>query len=155
MRVELYSMDPMLLILLAVFVVLIFVTFRNNKKRQREAQQTQDKAVVGAQVMTSFGLFGTIRDIDEANNTVTLESTPGTFVRVHRQTITKIETSPVDDSPAAAVTSDSTPAAEPLTDEDGSPKYGLRSDEDSNPEWTNPNPSADASSQNDDKPKNN
>jgi preprotein translocase subunit YajC len=117
-------MDPMLLILLAVFAVLIFVTFRNNKKRQQQQQETQSRAVPGAEVMTSFGLFGTIRDIDEANNIVTIESTPGTLVRVHRQTIAKIEKSPVDD---AAPVKDATPAA-PLEDEHGEPQYGVRAE---------------------------
>ncbi len=40
--------------------------------------------------MTSFGLFGRIVDIDEAENKVTLELSPGNTATVHRQAVTKI-----------------------------------------------------------------
>ena len=41
----------------------------------------------GAKVMTTFGVFGTVLSIDEENNQVTIESGPGTVLRVHRQAI--------------------------------------------------------------------
>lgn len=40
--------------------------------------------------MTTFGVFGTVLSIDEENNQVTLESGPGTVLRVHRQAIGQI-----------------------------------------------------------------
>lgn len=40
--------------------------------------------------MTSFGLFGRIVNIDEAENKVTLELSPGNTATVHRQAVTKI-----------------------------------------------------------------
>ena len=40
--------------------------------------------------MTSFGLFGRIVDIDEAENKVMLELSPGNTATVHRQAVTKI-----------------------------------------------------------------
>ena len=80
----------------AVLAVLIFVTWRNSRKRKAAAEEAQEKFVVGAEVMTSYGLFGTIKSID--GDQVSLESTPKTIVRVHRQSISKLVT--VDDSDA-------------------------------------------------------
>ncbi len=40
--------------------------------------------------MTSFGLFGRIVEIDDAENKVVLELSPGNTATVHRQAVTKI-----------------------------------------------------------------
>jgi preprotein translocase subunit YajC len=40
--------------------------------------------------MTNFGVFGTILDIDEENNKVQLETSPGTVLTVHRQVVTRV-----------------------------------------------------------------
>jgi preprotein translocase subunit YajC len=42
--------------------------------------------------MTNFGLFGKLLSIDEATNVAEVETTPGTIVRVHRQTLSKVVT---------------------------------------------------------------
>ena len=81
----------------AVLAVLIFVTWRNSRKRKAAAEEAQEKFVVGAEVMTSYGLFGTIKSID--GDQVSLESTPKTIVRVHRQSISKLVTVDDSDSP--------------------------------------------------------
>jgi preprotein translocase subunit YajC len=113
--------DPLTLVMLAVLAVLIFFMFRNSRKRQRDAASMQDRTKVGSKVMTNFGLFGTILDINDEENEVRLETTPGTVVTVHRQTIAKIITTPDD-----VVSSDDAALAEEgvlLTDE---PAYGER-----------------------------
>ena len=40
--------------------------------------------------MTSFGLFGRIVSIDDDENKVVLELSPGNLATVHRQAVTKI-----------------------------------------------------------------
>jgi len=115
--------DPLTLVMLVVLAVLIFFMFRNSRKRQRDAAAMQDRTKVGSNVMTNFGLFGTIVDMNDEENEVMLETTPGTVVRVHRQTIAKIITAPAD-----VVTDDQAELAEEgviLTDE---PEYGERKD---------------------------
>lgn len=84
-------MDPTLIVMVVLLGGMMFFMFRSNKKRQNEAQKLRDKAAVGAKVMTNFGLFGTIIDIDEDEDIVSIESTPGTVVRVHRQTIARVD----------------------------------------------------------------
>lgn len=108
-------MDPLTLGMLAILAVLIFFMFRNGQKRKRDLEDLQSKVVPGAEVMTNFGLFGTIVSINEDDNKVELDIAAGTVVTVHRQTIARV----VDDAEAAAVDSeplseDSAVAADPL-----------------------------------------
>ena len=104
--------DPFTIIMLVVLAVLIFFMFRNSRKRQQEmhdARELQAKVVAGAKVMTNFGVFGTILSIDEEENQVELESTPGTVLTVHRQTIARV----VDAAEEAPATSTAAVAGEP------------------------------------------
>ncbi len=123
-------LDPLTLIMLAVLAVLIFFMFRNSRKRQAEQRELQTKVVPGATVMTNFGVFGTILSIDEEENRVELESSPGTVLTVHRQTIARV-VEPVD-APAEAAAAI-----------DGEPEFGQRLDESPNDETPDPKKSDD------------
>ncbi|QTX04594.1 preprotein translocase subunit YajC [Agromyces archimandritae] len=103
-------MDPFTIIMLVVLAVLIFFMFRNSRKRQAEARELQSKVQPGADVMTNFGVFGTILSIDEDENQVKLETSPGTVLTVHRQTIARVIDAPAPEAAAAATTGE---AAEP------------------------------------------
>ena len=70
--------------------VFVFMMFRRNKKTQQQQAELQSKFGPGVEVMTSFGLFGRIVEIDEAENKVVLELSPGNTATVHRQAVTKI-----------------------------------------------------------------
>lgn len=87
--------------LLAVLAVLVFFMFRNNKKRKADMEALKAQIVPGAEVMTNFGLFGTLISVDELSNVAEVETTPGNIIRVHRQTIAKVV------SPTEGVDSDS------------------------------------------------
>jgi preprotein translocase subunit YajC len=82
--------DPLTIVMLAVLALLIFFMFRNSRKRQRDLAAMADRTQPGAHVMTNFGVFGTILSIDNEENKVLLETSPGTVLTVHRQTIAKI-----------------------------------------------------------------
>lgn len=83
-------MDPTTLLMLAVVAALFIFLFRRQRKQQREAQNMQSQLAPGAEVMTSFGVFGTVVAVDDEENQVLIESTPGTELRVHRQAIGKV-----------------------------------------------------------------
>ncbi len=82
--------DPITLVMLAVLALLVFFMFRNGRKRKRDQEALQSTMVVGAEVMTNFGMYGTIVSIDEEENKVALEIAPGTIVNIHRQTIARV-----------------------------------------------------------------
>ena len=111
------TFDPFTIIMLAVLAVLIFFMFRNSRKRQADARNLQSKVQPGAKVMTNFGVFGTILSIDEDENQVLLETSPGTVLTVHRQTIARVV------EPSADVVDEATAVAE------SEPEYGERVDE--------------------------
>ncbi|WP_232466299.1 MULTISPECIES: preprotein translocase subunit YajC [unclassified Diaminobutyricimonas] len=76
--------------MLAILAVLVFFMFRNSRKRQKDQAELQTKMVPGAEVMTSFGLYGTLVSVDDEKVTADIEVAPGTVVRVHRQTLSKV-----------------------------------------------------------------
>lgn len=82
--------DPLSLGLIAIAVVLIVFMFVSSRRRKRDAETMRAKIQPGAEVMTSFGLYGTLVSVDEEKNEAFVETTPGTIVRVHSQTIAKV-----------------------------------------------------------------
>jgi preprotein translocase subunit YajC len=80
----------MTILLFAMLGVFIFMMFRRNKKTQQQQSKLQSQFAPGVDVMTSFGLFGRIVSMDDAENKVVLELSPGNLATVHRQAVTKI-----------------------------------------------------------------
>lgn len=116
---------PFEIVMLAVLALLIFFMFRNSRKRQAQARELQSQVVAGAEVMTNFGVYGTILSIDDEENKVLLETVPGTILTVHRQTIARVVTPTEfeEAEEAAGVTA--------ATDSD--PEFGERLAADSDP----------------------
>lgn len=69
--------------------VFYFLLLRPNRTRQRQQQSLLDSLQVGDEVMTAGGIFGTLKDIDEEDDTVTVEIAPGTNVRMLRRAISQ------------------------------------------------------------------
>jgi preprotein translocase subunit YajC len=84
------GIDIMSILLFVMLGIFIFMMFRRNKKTQQQQATLQSQFAPGVEVMTSFGLFGRIVDIDDEENKVTLELSPGNLATVHRQAVTKI-----------------------------------------------------------------
>ncbi|TFB53777.1 preprotein translocase subunit YajC [Cryobacterium sp. Sr3] len=126
-------MDPLTLVMLAVLAALVFFMFRNSRKRQKDLAALQAQMVVGAEVMTNFGMYGTILAIDEEANKVALEIAPGTVVQLHRQTIARVVepvvAEPEDEGVAELNQGSATVMGEPdfgqrVADTDEEPKKG-------------------------------
>jgi len=91
-------MDPLTVGMLVILAVLIFFMFRNSRKRKADQESLRAQIVPGAEVMTNFGLYGTLISLDDVSKVAELEVAPGNIVRVHSQTIAKV----VTDEPGAA-----------------------------------------------------
>jgi preprotein translocase subunit YajC len=83
-------MDFMTIAMMAVLAVLVFFMFRNGKKRQRDLAELQSKVSAGAHVLTNFGVYGTIVSIDEEENKILLETSPGSTLTIHRQAVSRV-----------------------------------------------------------------
>jgi preprotein translocase subunit YajC len=50
----------------------------------------QEKLKVGAEVMTNFGLYAKVKKIDDVDNKLVLETSPGQTITVHRQVVARV-----------------------------------------------------------------
>lgn len=94
-------MDPFSLLMLGALALLIFFMFRNSRKQRQAQLELQEKLVPGAEVMTSFGLYATVVDIDDETNIATIDAGKKTLLRVHRQVLTKVIDDEVEPSESA------------------------------------------------------
>jgi preprotein translocase subunit YajC len=122
-------MDPLTIVMLVVLAGLVFFMFRNSRKRQRDAAALRDKIVPGADVMTNFGLYGKLLSIDEDENIALVETTPGTILKLHRQTIARVVEPTVPEPIEDATPELNTDHAISLSE----PEYGERIDGSVNP----------------------
>lgn len=102
------------LILPLALAFLIFSMFRRQRKAKQEVTQMRSQLAPGAEVMTQFGLFGTIVSIDEENNKAVIELSPGNTATVHTQALSKVVT---QEPAAAAASEEDVREAEPTTPE--------------------------------------
>jgi len=92
-------------IMLALLAVLLFVLpARQRRTMQARAQKLQESLTVGAPVMTTSGIHGTVARLDDT--TVDLELAPGVVVTFVRPAILEIRQpvtgTPGDDGPGTA-----------------------------------------------------
>lgn len=64
-----------------------FILLRPQRSRQRAQRRLLEGLEVGDEVMTAGGIFGTIKAIDDDDDTLTVEIAPGTQVRMIRRAI--------------------------------------------------------------------
>lgn len=98
--------DIFSLLLPLALAFLIFTMFRRQRKTQQQVKEMRTQMEPGTEVMTQFGLFGTIVSIDQENNKAVLELSPGNFATVHTQALSKV------------VQQDTAAAGDPVDDED-------------------------------------
>lgn len=119
-------------VMLLAMVLLLWLPMRRQKKAQAEMKTKQASMGPGTQVMTSFGLFGTLQEMDRENNKAVLEIAPGQLVTVHSQTVTTVvdETPEADaaDQDAAQLPADGSTAAH--AEQDTAPTHATAVDHD-------------------------
>ena len=123
-------------LMLVAMVLLLWLPMRRQKKAAAQVKEKQAAMGPGTEVMTNYGLYGTVRSIDRDTNKVVLEIAPGTAVTVHLQTVTTVvedEAAPAAETVAApSVVEPDAPGAgstpvDPL-DDDARREPGQRND---------------------------
>lgn len=114
-------MDISFLLILALAAGAMFLMTSRTRKQQREAQNFRSNLAPGQEVMTGSGLFGTIVDVDEENDIITIESTPGSRTRWLRAAIAKRVDQPVEET---ATETDETDADDTATATGTTAAYG-------------------------------
>ena len=123
--------DPTLILIAVALAVFVFFQFRSSRKRAKETAARQAAIEPGVEIMTNSGLYGTILSIDEDTNMALIETTPGTVLKVHRQTILKA----VEDETPAASETEADAETEPVVELNkdsaigvGEPEFGERTE---------------------------
>lgn len=102
-----------MLILVAILLVVMFFMSSRTRKQQREAAEFRNNLTVGTKVMTASGMIGTVIDVDDATDQVTIESFPGSPTTWLRAAISKKIEEPLADDED---TDDATDESEVTTD---------------------------------------
>lgn len=123
--------SPTTIIMLVLALGLVFLMFRNSRKRKQQQETMTTKMVPGARVMLSFGLYGTIVSVNDEKVTADVEIAPGTVVTVHRQTLSRVVDDNGDDAATAVVGTTATGDEEPRpviapVETTGEPEFGER-----------------------------
>ncbi|WP_236120765.1 preprotein translocase subunit YajC [Cellulomonas palmilytica] len=107
-----YSMYLILILAVAAF----WFMSRKSRKQQRAQQEFRSTLQPGDEVMTASGMIGVVVDVDD--DTITLESAPGSRTRWVRAAIAKKVEAPVaDDQPSDEDGTEDDEPADQLDDE--------------------------------------
>jgi len=74
----------MIVMLVLMFAIMWFFMIRPQQKKQKEIQQFQNSLAEGSQVITGGGIYGTVKRIDLAKNTVDVEIARGVVITVDK-----------------------------------------------------------------------
>ncbi len=81
------SMMPMLIMLVAMFVIMYFFMIRPQKKRQKELQQWRNSLQVGTEVVLDGGIRGKIKDLNPEKSYMIVEIAKGVNIEVDRNSV--------------------------------------------------------------------
>ena len=83
------SAMPMLLMMVAIFAIMYFFMIRPQQKRQKAIQQFQNQRTEGTQVVTGGGIYGTVKSVDLAKNTVEVKIARDVVITVDKSYVFK------------------------------------------------------------------
>ena len=79
----------MILMMVAIFAIMWFFMIRPQQKKQKEIQQFQNQLTEGTQVVTGGGIYGTVKSIDLAKNTVEVKIARDVVITVDKSYVFK------------------------------------------------------------------
>ena len=76
-----------LLMMVIIFAIMWFFMIRPQQKKQKEIQNFRLSITKGQRIVTAGGIYGTVKDIDEAANTLKVEIANGICITVDRGSV--------------------------------------------------------------------
>ena len=76
-----------LLMMVIIFAIMWFFMIRPQQKKQKEVQNFRNSITKGQRIVTAGGIYGTVKDIDEAANTLKVEVANGICITVDRGSV--------------------------------------------------------------------
>lgn len=77
----------MILFLVLMFVIMYFFMIRPQQKRQKEIQKFRNSLSIGSSVVTSGGIYGTVKNLNEGTSYITIEISKGVEIKVDRNSV--------------------------------------------------------------------
>jgi preprotein translocase subunit YajC len=79
----------MILMMVAIFAIMWFFMIRPQQKKQKEIQLFQNSLTEGMQVVTGGGIYGTVKGVDLAKNTVDVKIARDVVITVDKSYVFK------------------------------------------------------------------
>ncbi len=76
-----------MIMMVAIFAIMYFFMIRPQQKKQKQLANFQNTVAIGTEVVTQGGIYGTIKKIDEATNTLYVEIAKDVQIRVTRSAV--------------------------------------------------------------------
>lgn len=73
-----------LILMVAIFAIMWFFMIRPQQKKQKEIRNFQNSLQEGTKVVTGGGIYGEVKKIDLATNTIDVEIAKGVVIRVDK-----------------------------------------------------------------------
>lgn len=70
-----------------IFVIFWLFMIRPQQKKQKEIQNFRNAIAVGQQIVTAGGIYGVVKQIEEADNTLIIEVANGVRIKVDRNSV--------------------------------------------------------------------
>lgn len=77
----------MILMWVVIGLIFWFIILRPQKKRQQEIQNFRNSITIGSRVVTSGGIYGEVRAIEDVDNILVIEIAKGVNIRVDRNSV--------------------------------------------------------------------
>ena len=78
-----------ILMMVAIFAIMYFFMIRPQQKKQKEIQKFQNELTEGTPVVTGGGVYGTVKSIDLAKNTVDVKIARDVVITVDKNFVFK------------------------------------------------------------------
>ena len=76
-----------LVMMVLIFAIMWLFMIRPQQKKQKEFQNFRNNITKGQRIVTAGGIYGTVKDIDEANNILKVEIANGICIQVDRGSV--------------------------------------------------------------------
>jgi len=76
-----------IIMMVIIFAIMWFFMIRPQQKKQKEIQNFRNTIEVGTQVVTAGGIFGTVKQIVEEDNTLMVEIAHDVKIKVDRNSV--------------------------------------------------------------------
>ena len=77
----------MIIMMVAIFEIMYFFMIRPQTKKQKEIQKFRNSIVPGTDVVTAGGIYGKVKEVNDADNTLMIEVASGVKIKIAKNSV--------------------------------------------------------------------